>query len=119
MFIAFNKNPNTLCWLSICNGNIDKNQTDNNIGYKYLFNMFLKRYHKNIRSKGALSSLLDDIPGIGEKRKKTLLKKYSSMNKMKEASIDELKEILPDDIANNLYEFLTKDKAEKLIIWEI
>ena len=70
------------------------------------------RYHKNIRSKGALSSLLDNIPGIGEKRKKTLLKKYSSMNKMKEASIEELKEILPDDIANNLYEFLKDDENE-------
>lgn len=73
---------------------------------------FTIRYHKNIRSKGALSSLLDDIPGIGEKRKKALLKKYSSMNKMKEASIDELKEILPDDIANNLYEFLRDDGNE-------
>ena len=73
---------------------------------------FTIRYHKNIRSKGALSSLLDDIPGIGEKRKKMLLKKYSSMNKMKEASIDELKEILPDDIANNLYEFLRDDENE-------
>ena len=70
------------------------------------------RYHKNIRSKGALSSLLDDIPGIGEKRKKMLLKKYSSMNKMKEASIDDLKEILPDDIAYNLYEFLKGDNDE-------
>lgn len=70
------------------------------------------RYHKNIRSKGALSSLLDDIPGIGEKRKKMLLKKYSSMNKMKEASIDDLKEILPDDIAYNLHEFLKGDNNE-------
>ena len=34
------------------------------------------------------------------------------MNKMKEASIDELKEILPDDIANNLYEFLRDDENE-------
>ena len=70
------------------------------------------RYHKNIRSKGALSSLLDDIPGIGEKRKKMLLKKYSSMNKMKDASLDELKEILPDDIAYNLHEFLKGDNNE-------
>jgi len=70
------------------------------------------RYHKNIRSKGALSSLLDDIPGIGEKRKKMLLKKYSSMNKMKDASLDDLKEILPDDIAYNLHEFLKGDNNE-------
>jgi len=75
------------------------------------------RYHKNIRSKGALSSLLDDIPGIGEKRKKMLLKKYSSMNKMKEASVEELKEILPDDIAYNLYEFLKGDDNENRSVW--
>ena len=73
---------------------------------------FTIRYHKNIRSKGALSSLLDDIPGIGEKRKKMLLKKYSSMNKMKEASVEDLKEILPDDIAYNLHEFLKGDNDE-------
>lgn len=73
---------------------------------------FTIRYHKNIRSKGALSSLLDDIPGIGEKRKKMLLKKYSSMNKMKEASVEDLKEILPDDIAYNLHKFLKGDNNE-------
>lgn len=70
------------------------------------------RYHKDIRSKGAFSSLLDDIPGIGEKRKNALLKKYTSMKKMKEASLEELKEILPDDIAYNLYEFLRNDEDE-------
>ena len=69
-------------------------------------------YHRNIRSKGALSSILDDIPGIGDKRKKLLLKKYSSMNKMKEASIDDLKSILPDDVAYNLYEYLKGDEDE-------
>ncbi len=69
-------------------------------------------YHRNIRSKGALSSVLDDIPGIGDKRKKLLLKKYSSMSKMKEASIDDLKSILPDDVAYNLYEYLKEDKDE-------
>lgn len=69
-------------------------------------------YHRNIRSKGALSSVLDDIPGIGNKRKKMLLKKYSSMNKMKEASIEDLKSILPDDVAYNLYEYLKGDIDE-------
>ena len=69
-------------------------------------------YHKQIRSKGALSSILDNIPGIGDKRKKMLLKKYSSMNKMKEATLEELKEILPDDVAYNLYEFLKGDENE-------
>lgn len=70
---------------------------------------FTIRYHRDIRSKGALSSILDDIPGIGNKRKKELLKKYPNINKMKEASIEELSNILPKDVAYNLYEFLKKE----------
>lgn len=63
-------------------------------------------YHKNIRSKGALSSILDNVPGIGNVRKNELLKKFPSVNKMKEASIDDLEKILPSNIAKNLYEYL-------------
>ena len=63
-------------------------------------------YHKDIRSKGALSSKLDVIPGIGKERKKKLLKKYKTITKLKELSIEELKEDLPDDIATNLFEYL-------------
>ncbi len=57
---------------------------------------FAITYHRNIKSKGALSSLLDVVPGIGEVRKKELLKKLGSLKKIKEASIDEL-----DVIINN------------------
>ena len=63
-------------------------------------------YHKNIRSKGALSSVLDNVPGIGEVRKRELLKKFPSVTKMKEASVSDLQVVLPSDIAKNLYEFL-------------
>ena len=63
-------------------------------------------YHKNIRSKGALSSVLDNVPGIGEVRKRELLKKFPSVTKMKEASVSDLEVVLPSDIAKNLYEFL-------------
>ncbi len=72
---------------------------------------FTISYHKNIRSKGALSSILDNIDGIGEVRKKKLLKKYKTISKMKEASLEELEEILPSDIAINFKEFL--DNYEK------
>ena len=63
-------------------------------------------YHKNIRSKGALSSVLDNVPGIGEVRKRELLKKFPSVTKMKEASVSDLENVLPSDVAKNLYEFL-------------
>lgn len=63
-------------------------------------------YHKNIRSKGALSSVLDNVPGIGEVRKRELLKKFPSVTKLKEASVSDLEKLLPSDVAKNLYEFL-------------
>ena len=69
---------------------------------------FTISYHKNIRSKGALSSILDNIDGIGEVRKNKLLKKYKTITKMKEASLEELEEILPKDIAIYFKEFLEK-----------
>lgn len=67
---------------------------------------FTINYHKQIRSKGQISSILDNIEGIGEKRKKELLKKYHSINKMKEVSLSELYKVLPEKVANNLKEFL-------------
>ena len=67
---------------------------------------FTINYHKQIRSKGSLSSILDNVEGIGEKRKKELLKKYKTLNKIKETSIEELENILPKNIAINLLKFL-------------
>ena len=69
---------------------------------------FTITYHKQIRSKGLIKSYLDDIPGIGDKRRKELIKKFGSVVKMKDASIEELKEILPDQVASELYEKLHK-----------
>ena len=63
-------------------------------------------YHKDIRSKGAISSILDNIDGIGEVRKKNILKKYRTITKMKEASIEELSELMPNNIAKDFYEYL-------------
>ena len=71
---------------------------------------FTINYHRQIRSKGSLSSVLDNIEGIGEKRKKELLKKYRSINKMKEVSIDELDNILPHNVSINLKVFLENYK---------
>ena len=63
---------------------------------------FTIHYHRQIRSKGSLSSILDHIDGIGEVRKKKLLKKYKTISKMREASIEELEEILPEKVAIDL-----------------
>lgn len=67
---------------------------------------FTISYHKQLRSKGALESVLSGVLGIGSKRKEMLLKKYKTINKLKELSIEQLEEILPRNVAINLKKFL-------------
>jgi len=69
-------------------------------------------YHRAIRSKGNIASVLDNVEGIGNKRKKELIKRFGSINKMKEASIEEFKSILPEIVATNLKTFLDNYKKE-------
>ncbi|MDO4963296.1 MAG: excinuclease ABC subunit UvrC [bacterium] len=76
---------------------------------------FTINYHKSLRSKGSLSSILDNVEGIGEKRKKELLKKFKTINKIKEASINELNEILPNNISINLKQFLDNYDVKKQV----
>ena len=71
---------------------------------------FTINYHRKIRSKGSLSSILDNIEGIGEVRKKKLLKKYHTTSKIEETSIEELKEILPEQTAIKLKSILKEIK---------
>lgn len=63
-------------------------------------------YHRNIKAKGALSSLLDAAPGIGEVRKKELLKHFGSLKKLKEASFEELETVIGHEIAEKLFSYL-------------
>lgn len=69
-------------------------------------------YHKDIRSKGGLSSILDNVPGIGEKRKKELLRKYKTITKLKSLTKEELEKDLPNSVANELYNFLKEYKND-------
>lgn len=66
-------------------------------------------FHRDKRSKHALHSELDDIKGIGPKAKEALLNKFKSMKKIKEASLEELAEVLGPHKA----EILVKYFAEK------
>lgn len=63
-------------------------------------------YHKALRDKGSIASILDNIEGIGKARKKELIKKYGSIKKMKEATIEDLSEIIPENVAINLHKYL-------------
>ncbi len=75
---------------------------------------FTITYHRTLRSKGNISSLLDDVDGIGSVRKKALIKKFGSVAKMSQASIEELEEVIPKDIAIELKKYLIeKNKKEE------
>lgn len=63
-------------------------------------------YHRTLRSKNSITSILDNIEGIGPKRKKELIKKFGSLSKIKEASLEALEEILPINIAKELKNYL-------------
>jgi len=63
---------------------------------------FAITFHINLRSKSNLYSELDNIEGIGEKRKRELLRRFGSLKKIKEASIEELSKVIPKNIAENL-----------------
>ena len=51
---------------------------------------FAITYHKKLRGKRAVSSALDDVPGIGAKRRKELIKRFGSLSGIREASVDEI-----------------------------
>ena len=63
-------------------------------------------YHRNIKTKGMFASVLEGAPKIGEVRKKELLRKYGSLKKLKEASLEELEEVLGKSVASEFYEYL-------------
>ena len=63
-------------------------------------------YHKQIRSKGNIESILDNISGLGPKRKKMLLNKYKTLSNIKSASEEELLKIIPKQVIANLKKHL-------------
>ncbi len=71
-------------------------------------------YHRQLRSKRLRYSQLNEIPGIGEKRKQLLLKKYGSIQAISAASLQELERILPRDAARAVYDhFAANEETEQ------
>ena len=73
---------------------------------------FAISYHRNLRSKRLKYSELDNIPGIGPKRKQELLKQFKSLTAIGMASISELERILPRDAAMAVYQHFRQKKGE-------
>lgn len=70
---------------------------------------FVISYHKNLRKKAMTKSILDEVPGLGPKRKKLLYKEFGSLKGIRSASIETLKNHLPDDVAQELYDIIHID----------
>ncbi|MBM7096527.1 excinuclease ABC subunit UvrC [Bacillus sp. H-16] len=74
---------------------------------------FAISFHRNVRKKTMFTSILDDIEGIGEKRKKALLKHFGSVKRLKEASVDEIRGAgVPAAVAEKLKEKLEAEKEK-------
>ena len=74
---------------------------------------FTISYHRQIRSKGLYASILDNVDGIGSKRKEALLKKYKTVNKLREVSLEELSEVVPMEVAINIKKILDETDENK------
>jgi excinuclease ABC subunit C len=72
---------------------------------------FAITYHRNVRSRRALASVFDEVEGIGPARRKALLKRFGSVRRIREASVDELAETpgIPRDVAERLKGHLARE----------
>ncbi len=68
---------------------------------------FAIEYHRSLRSKAQVKSVLDEIPGVGPARRKALMRHFGSINEIKEASVEKLCEVpeIPEHIGKQIYEF--------------
>jgi excinuclease ABC subunit C len=74
---------------------------------------FAITYHRQLRSKRLKYSTLDQIPGIGPKRKQELLKTFKSITAISHASLPELQRLLPVDAAYAVYNFFHKEQENQ------
>ena len=73
---------------------------------------FAIEYHRSLRSKEQVHSILDDIPGIGERRRKALMRRYRSIEGIRDASVEELAETESMNMgsAKQVYDFFHPNK---------
>ncbi|MBE6108635.1 MAG: excinuclease ABC subunit UvrC [Erysipelotrichaceae bacterium] len=73
-------------------------------------------YHKLLRDKAMTISILDEIDGVGPKRKKDLMNHFRSFKKLKEASEQEIAQIVPGAVAHEIFMMLHQSQAEDSFI---
>ncbi|MDY6035668.1 MAG: excinuclease ABC subunit UvrC [Bulleidia sp.] len=69
-------------------------------------------YHRKLRSKAQTKSVLDEIPGIGPKRKRLLLKEFGNFTNLKAASLEDICKVVPTEAGKTVYEALHQEKTD-------
>lgn len=98
--------------------NKELNLSEDSMGFRLIYRIqeeahrFAISYHRSLRTKKMFKSELDDIKGIGEKRKKELLKHFQSIDRIKRATIEELSEVkgMNKNVAEELYNHFKREK---------
>ncbi len=67
---------------------------------------FAISYHRKLRGKAMTKSILDEVEGIGEVRKKEVWKHFKSLKRLKEADVDEIAQVVPRKVAQNIFNIL-------------
>ena len=72
-------------------------------------------HHRALRGRASIASRLDGIPGVGEKRKREILRHFKTVEALKAASEDEIKKVpgLPENVAGAVYRFLRSEMEER------
>lgn len=72
---------------------------------------FAIEYHRSLRSKAQVKSVLDEIPGVGPARRKALMRHFGSIGEVREASVEKLCEVpeIPEHIGRQIYAFFRTD----------
>ena len=73
---------------------------------------FAIAYHKKLRQK-TIASRLEDIPGVGEKRRRALLSAFKSVKRIREAAVEELAAVVPQNTAKAVYEYFHSGEDER------
>lgn len=76
---------------------------------------FAITFHRNLRSKSQVHSILDDIPGVGQARRKALMKSFESIEQIKSATLEELEKVPSFNAvaARKVYEYFHEDESSE------
>lgn len=76
---------------------------------------FAIEYHRSLRSKTQVKSVLDDIPGVGPARRKALMRHFKSIDEIREAEVEQLTQVseIPEHIAQGIYDFFRQTNENR------